>query len=143
MTGSVNNGLPQSAEPAVEANFVFAFISEAERFDVNLSDPLLNHVPQINRPDVPLLAVLVCVRSAARIKVYELPFHGDVPAITEVELSRPRVQGYLSDLLPNEELKRADRRKGMHTRRVTSAWADFNLPVSCWRHASALQQGSP
>ena len=33
LTGSDNNGLPQSVEPAVEANYVFAFVGDTQRPD--------------------------------------------------------------------------------------------------------------
>ena len=34
MTGSDNNGLPQSVKRAVEANYVFAFVGDTQRPDV-------------------------------------------------------------------------------------------------------------
>jgi hypothetical protein len=34
MTGLDTNGLPQSAEPALDANFVFAFVGEAQRPEI-------------------------------------------------------------------------------------------------------------
>ena len=33
LTGSDNNGLPHSVEPAVEANYVFSFVGETQRLD--------------------------------------------------------------------------------------------------------------